>query len=86
MRTCERDTHTKLPYTEYSHLRLVDREDHGPFEFLQRGQTINTNVYRLQLDECHKKPRLKQPALVNKSGTMLLYDDTHVSIGFQEKT
>ncbi|GFV12625.1 hypothetical protein TNCV_4425781 [Trichonephila clavipes] len=53
------------------------------YEFLPRGQTSNTDAYHRQLNEFHWKLRIKQSALVNKSGPIILYEGVrpHVSVG-----
>ncbi|GFX39997.1 hypothetical protein TNCV_2647601 [Trichonephila clavipes] len=55
------------------------------FEFLPRSQTINTDVYRRQLEECHRKLRIKQSSLVNRSDSIFLHDAAgpYVSVASQ---
>lgn len=51
------------------------------YSFLNPGETINSEKYCSQLEEMHQQLLIKQPALVNRHGVILLHDNArpHVS-------
>ena len=44
------------------------------YSFLNSGETITSEKYAQQIDEIHQKLHL-QPALVNRKGLIILYDN-----------
>ncbi|GFT24166.1 adhesion G protein-coupled receptor B2 [Trichonephila clavipes] len=78
---------TWVPYALMEEQRLRHLDTCKSLQERERGQTINTDVYRHQLNECHRKLPIKQLTLVNGSGPILLLDEArpHASVGSQQK-
>lgn len=57
------------------------------YELLPSNQTINSEKYRLQLDELKKQIERKRPALANRKGVVFLQDNArpHVSLTTRQK-
>jgi len=50
------------------------------YSFLSKGQTITADTYCHIIEEMHRKFALKQPALVNRKGPILLHDNARPHI------
>lgn len=45
------------------------------YSFLKKGETITSDKYCSEIEEMHKNLSIKQPALVNRKGIILLHDN-----------